>query len=195
MTDECLLNEINVHVEADYTGDLMDVVAFALLNEQIPLVEYEMIINNQTSIDATFCLADGCYSVEINNDIELQGYINLTVSVNGEQVANDILQPVTNGGVLSFGVNQDCEVGVSNLSELTFGVYPNPATSNIILTSETNLENAQMLIFDLQGKMVNSSRISGTLAQVSVENLSTGLYNVVLVNGDSKSSSRLEIMK
>jgi len=195
MTDECLLNEINVHVEADYTGDLMDVVAFALLNEQIPLVEYEMIINNQTSIDATFCLADGCYSVEINNDIELQGYINLTVSVNGEQMANDILQPVTNGGVLSFGVNQDCEVGVSNLSELTFGVYPNPATSNIILTSKTNLENAQLLIFDLQGKMVNSSRISGTLAQVSVENLSTGLYNVVLVNGDSKSSSRLEIMK
>jgi hypothetical protein len=173
----------------------MDVVAFALLNEEIPLVEYEMIINNLTSIDATFCVADGCYSVEINNDIELQGYINLTVSVNGEQVANDILQPVTNGGTLSFGINQDCEVGVSNLSELTFGVYPNPATDNIILTSGIDLDNAQLLIFDLQGKIVSASRISGTSAQVSVTNLSTGLYNVVLVNGDSKSTSRLEIIK
>jgi hypothetical protein len=173
----------------------MDVVAFALLNEEIPLVEYEMIINNQTSVDATFCVADGCYSVEINNDIELQGYINLTVSVNGEQVANDILQPVSNGGVLSFGVNQDCEVGVSNLSELAFGVYPNPATSNIILTSKTNLENAQMFIFDLQGQLVSSSRISGTSVQISVANLSIGLYNVVFINGDSKSTSRLEIIK
>jgi hypothetical protein len=195
MTDECLLNEVVVHVEADYAGDLMDVVAFALLNEEIPLVEYEMIINNLTSIDATFCVADGCYSVEINNDIELQGYINLTVSVNGEQVANDILQPVSNGGVLSFGINQDCEVGVSNLSELTFGVYPNPATDNIILTSGIDLDNAQLLIFDLQGKIVSSSRISGTSVQVSVANLSTGLYNIVLVNGDSKSTSRLEIIK
>jgi hypothetical protein len=195
MTDQCLLNEVVVHVEADYAGDLMDVVAFALLNEEIPLVEYEMIINNQTSIDATFCVADGCYSVEINNDIELQGYINLTVSVNGEQVANDILQPVTNGGTLSFGINQDCEVGVSNLSELTFGVYPNPATDNIILTSGIDLDNAQLLIFDLQGKIVSASRISGTSAKVSVTNLSTGLYNVVLVYGDSKSTSRLEIIK
>jgi hypothetical protein len=96
---------------------------------------------------------------------------------------------------LSFGINQDCEVGVSNLSELTFGVYPNPATDNIILTSGIDLDNAQLLIFDLQGKIVSSSRISGTLVQISVENLATGLYNVMLVNGDSKSTSRLEIMR
>jgi hypothetical protein len=78
---------------------------------------------------------------------------------------------------------------------LTFGIYPNPASGNIILTSKTNLENAQMLIFDLQGQLVSSSRISGSSVQVSVENLSTGLYNVVLVNGDSKSTSRLEIIR
>jgi PKD repeat protein len=177
MTEECLLNEVIVHVEADYTGDLMDVVAFALLNEDLPLTQYEMIINNQTSIDATFCLADGCYSVEINNDIELQGYINLSATVNGEQVANEILQQASNGGTMSFGVNQDCEVSIFENSAFGFGIYPNPSKGNFVISSPKNLENAQLLIFDAQGQVVHSSRVNGNTNQISINNLAAGLYS------------------
>jgi hypothetical protein len=75
------------------------------------------------------------------------------------------------------------------------GVYPNPANGNITLTSAKVLQNAQVIVFDIQGQMVQTFKMNGTSAQVSVENLSVGLYNIVVVDGGSKSSSRLEIIK
>jgi Secretion system C-terminal sorting domain len=141
------------------------------------------------------CIPDDCYVLDLNLDYSLDAPVLLTVEVNGALTMSEEINLTSEGTTLEIGINEDCGVGLNELNSLNVGVYPNPANGNITLTSAKVLENAQVIVFDIQGQMVHTFNMNGTSAQISVENLAVGLYNIVVVDGGSKSSSRLEIIK
>jgi hypothetical protein len=83
------------------------------------------------------------------------------------------------GGVKSNVVVNTPLVGLNKIAAKTFSIYPNPASSILIL-SGTNVEQAQ--VFDVSGKiLINQS--SGNFIDVSA--LSSGVYVVKINDGST----------
>lgn len=82
-------------------------------------------------------------------------------------------------------------VGIKNIKYGLIQVYPNPATNllNIELISQIN-SNANIVIFDLQGKEILNENLNRTM-QVDVSTLPAGLFLVKVVNGNNIYTQKL----
>ena len=67
---------------------------------------------------------------------------------------------------------ENCLLGNDSFTEIDFGIYPNPSTDFIYISSEENIENIK--IYDVQGKLVQES----TEAVVNLSKFSSGIYFV-----------------
>ncbi|MCK6612584.1 MAG: T9SS type A sorting domain-containing protein, partial [Bacteroidia bacterium] len=67
---------------------------------------------------------------------------------------------------------------LSQQAALTNGIqiFPNPFTQEIIIQSERNLNNAQVLVFDSNGRNLLSESFNGTSSTLNLEQLPAGLY-------------------
>ena len=72
--------------------------------------------------------------------------------------------------------------GVNEFPERNIWVYPNPANEYIVFDLSDISGFPVVEIFDIQGIKVLEQRLSGSM-QISVSNLSKGLYTYRLVNG------------
>lgn len=95
----------------------------------------------------------------------------------------------TNGSV-SEGIQQPIEIltlGIDNFPDISLGitVYPNPATSSVILKSgNTKLENAEYLLFDMNGKQIAHQNITNSETRISMKNLKVAIYFLHVMNGN-----------
>lgn len=96
-----------------------------------------------------------------------------------------------------FTINSN--MSVQDLQGNQMDIYPNP--SNGIFTIELNKKanNASYKIFNMEGRMVASSKISSsgfdTKQQVNVSHLPNGTYVVQVENGSETFSKKLIIKK
>lgn len=74
--------------------------------------------------------------------------------------------------------------GIESIANVqSFQVYPNPASSQVTVSVNENIQSVQ--IFDLQGRMVNQvSNVNAMETNVNIENLSQGIYNVVVTSNN-----------
>ena len=85
-------------------------------------------------------------------------------------------------GSVSHGVHQAFEFQtLSNpgliAAQLTAVTYPNPTTDFIVLKiTDTTLENLQYTLFDLNGKTIASKPIRTSSTEITMKNLSVGIY-------------------
>ena len=88
--------------------------------------------------------------------------------------------------VLTVGNN----VGLEDLSNYEFKVHPNPATSSITISSESNLVGRNFTITNQLGQVVVSGQIAQQEMVVDLSNLSVGMY-LININGENQSSFRI----
>ena len=85
-------------------------------------------------------------------------------------------------GSVSHGVHQAFEFqtlsnSVLIAAQLTAVTYPNPTTDFIVLKiTDTTLENLQYTLFDLNGKTIASKPIRTSSTEITMKNLSVGIY-------------------
>jgi len=74
--------------------------------------------------------------------------------------------------------------GVNNNNE-SVGVmtFPNPVTNNINIVSNNNIE--KVILFDYNGKEVNSKSVNNTATQINVEGLAKGNYLMQIYSGNT----------
>jgi len=72
-------------------------------------------------------------------------------------------------------------------------VYPNPADKVISIELERFEQPATVTLYTQQGQVVRSQALTGTLTQISVENLAAGLYLVRVQAGTGTSQTKLVI--
>ena len=77
-----------------------------------------------------------------------------------------------------------------NLKDRSVDVYPNPA-SNYIIVYNYKIENRQVLLFDINGRLMKKSQNSGLATRVDVSDLSSGVY-ILKVNGSNGKNIRTE---
>jgi len=170
---------------------------------------YTTIINKDTLANAFITLNGG------DNLYTTASYITLSdtsladtsnVTLGGQQVAADgTLQPYTWQSLpVSFNItqlsvpaasavivkfSQQAATGVEVQTSTTkgFKLFPNPANNEIFLTASENPETGtQIEIFDVPGKRLYSQAIYSTKTTIDIHTLSTGIYFVKVLRGDTE---------
>ena len=103
-------------------------------------------------------------------------------------------------GSFSQGVQQPFEIftlGTDEFPEiqLTMAVFPNPTTSLVILSIQNyNSEELNLQLFDINGRIIQSQKITQTETQISMENLSSAIY-LLQVSGNNRPIKTFKIIK
>jgi hypothetical protein len=86
--------------------------------------------------------------------------------------------------------------GITSVAETDFNeisIFPNPATSKIILKMNSSEDKSVLKIFDLNGKESFSKEINHPETEISTEFLTKGVYFVVLQNKKGRQTQRVVI--
>lgn len=78
-------------------------------------------------------------------------------------------------------------------NQLSFNIYPNPVKNQLHISSENNLENYSVKIFDVLGKLKISKKLSYTKT-VNVESLSKGMY-ILSIKDDLENTTFKKFIK
>lgn len=95
-------------------------------------------------------------------------------------------------GSVNQGVQQPYEllsVGVNNHPDinLTMSVYPNPSVSSINLNvGKQDLQNLSFQLFDVQGKLLVSQKITNSETSIKMEEFNSGNYFLKIVDNQSE---------
>jgi len=77
-----------------------------------------------------------------------------------------------------------------------WSVFPNPAAINTTVTWRPNLRVTELQLFDLNGRILHSSRPTGEAeVSLSVSSLPAGIYALRLVTGDGKTGVRRVVVR
>jgi hypothetical protein len=69
-------------------------------------------------------------------------------------------------------------VGVENLDKNSFVVYPNPAVNTITIAVQNNEIGSIYNVTDCTGKIVLTGKVNSITHQISLDNLSAGVYQI-----------------
>ena len=94
--------------------------------------------------------------------------------------------------------NQACitinrgDVGVNEIAAGEINVYPNPATDVIYVA---NAEGAQVSVFDMNGRMVNSVESASANQAIDASSLAKGMYIVRIVDGQNVTTKKVNVVR
>jgi|TARA_B110000967_G_scaffold76339_1_gene78969 hypothetical protein len=98
---------------------------------------------------------------------------------------------ITYWDALSFFHNTTASI--KNNAIEGFATYPNPVTNNIFTVKSNSADTKQVSIFNVLGKRVLLSSISGVKSDIDVSSISAGLYILKVTEGMKTSTSKLVI--
>lgn len=136
-----------------------------ILSGQQPLFTADQM--NQAGIEGTFEL---CYTVRIVG------------------AATD---PDASNNQACLTINRG-DVGVNEIAAGEISVYPNPAT-NVIYVA--NAEGAQVSVFDMNGRMVNSVESASANQAIDASSLAKGMYIVRIVDGQNVTTKKVNVVR
>lgn len=103
-------------------------------------------------------------------------------------------------GLVAQGVQHAYELIIVSLRETILNIsltcFPNPTTDNVTLQI-SNYNNDKLLyqLYDLQGKILNSGKITGQQTQINTSSLPSATYLIKIVNQENKKSRSFNIIK
>lgn len=112
----------------------------------------------------------------------------VTFSNNGETMT--IVIDYT-GGVWTFVLEKQATSSVNDLEEELFSFYPNPATSEIQVTTNKGVD--ELIITDLSGKQMMIQRNLSSNETIDVSGFGSGLYILECHSGNQISTEKLII--
>jgi len=198
---------------ANFLGNLDDIGIWnrALTSEEIQALYNGCIVpNNAIAGDPTpSTLTSTSYSCNNNSGSNYEWTVTNGVIVSGQgtnqievlwssEGSGTVSVIETNaGGCIAEPFTIDVVVIPTSIEENTqplFQVYPNPATTNLTLTTESDLTGSEYFLTDGLGKMVLRGKIISDNTIISLEGLSKGTYRIS-VKGVSSSSSKSIVVR
>lgn len=134
--------------------------------------------------------------MEVNNFNRNEAYISHYSNTQWDVMANASATAESNGmysltrnnvnSLSPFAVmGKNANVSVNAIAENNVNIYPNPVTNT--LSFNANAEINKVIIYDIAGRMVQTTDVSGNTNTVSVEGLNSGLYYAHFYSGTNKS--------
>jgi len=94
-------------------------------------------------------------------------------------------------GIWTFILEKQAATSVNELEEELFSFYPNPATSEIQVSTTTNVD--ELIITDITGKQMFSQSNISSNETIDVSGFAGGLYIVECRSGKQISTEKLII--
>lgn len=102
-----------------------------------------------------------------------------------------------NGSVME-GVQQPYEISVLSVDEnaenISLSVYPNPSTDYLYLTSSEGNSGLSYQLFDMNGRLLKSEKITGNQTNIDMQGLVSATY-FVKVNQGNKTVKTFKVIK
>ncbi len=94
---------------------------------------------------------------------------------------------------VGIDVNVNPVNSIDELELYNFNIYPNPTSSDVVISWDAKVSVEALQIFDLQGKLLKHLSVETNVSQKSIatSDLSSGLYFVVLSAGDETIQRKL----
>jgi len=92
---------------------------------------------------------------------------------------------------LSMGINyySDFELGTADIQKSEINIFPNPAKDKIYITSSSSLQNTDVEIYTVSGKLVFKDKLKHN--SVNINNLSKGIYCIKLSTSQIQTTKKL----
>lgn len=94
-------------------------------------------------------------------------------------------------GSVAQGVQQPIEISVvtgieeANVIKLSVSAYPNPAIDHLTLSiSEFDISNLSCQLYDMQGKLLQTKKLTGTETQIDMSTYVASAYYVKVIQGN-----------
>jgi hypothetical protein len=128
------------------------------------------------------------YKVELKENLPLG-----TVIENTAHIYFDFNPPVvTNTTTNTIAIVQDTNgVGIKQVQALVLNIYPNPANSQVTIT--TSQAGNTIYMYTAQGQLLSSQAMQGTAATINIDALPSGIYYIEL--SGSKGAARKKLVK
>lgn len=103
-------------------------------------------------------------------------------------------------GTVTQGVQQPYEISVVSVLEnqqllIDLKVYPNPTTGQVVLhIGDNELSDLRYELFDLNGQLIESQKITGAATEIRMETLQSATY-FLKVTGGSNALKSFKIIK
>jgi len=127
----------------------------------------------------------------LTNAGQYSGVNTSTLTVSNTSAANNnqnfrcLITLGTCSALSSSAVLTVLPVSVTENENLSFSIFPNPATTNLTLQVESALIGSEFSIYDAVGKVVIKDKILSTNQNISIRNLSNGNY-ILRVGNENK---------
>ena len=83
---------------------------------------------------------------------------------------------------------------IDKQQQIKFAMYPNPAKTDLNIVLPSNLENAQVEVYDILGKIVLKQRLQASFNTLDVTNIKAGIY-LIKVLGDGNTFGVKQFVK
>jgi len=162
-----------------FPSDTLSGIQLVILDKDCQSVDS---ISQTGPYDFTITAAyDGWYTMRIRNATQTQPGQTCWVKANYRAPE----------AVVTTGVKNKCActasstIGLEDLSNLVFSIYPNPAFNEITIETGEMDENANVLVTDLSGKEILKSQIEkgGTITNLNISQLEEGCYFISISIG------------
>ncbi|MBL0314243.1 MAG: T9SS type A sorting domain-containing protein [Flavobacteriales bacterium] len=193
--DYCPEADVTVSVVAQ---DATNCLAEAELNisvHDLPVVTYEQTPDSICVDSPEFSLSGG---------LPAGGFYS------GEFVVDGIFDPSQQGvGMVTFNYEYVDEFGCSGSAEeqlvvwacpdfvvetkdISFSIWPNPATTHLNISSEKNM--SWIYLMDQNGRMVLSKSVNASACLLSLEEIPSGVYSIKVLSGQETGSQTFNII-
>jgi uncharacterized delta-60 repeat protein len=142
----------------------------------------------------------------------ISGHSHYQWFFNGTAIAgvdSNVYRPSTNGLYKVIVTNisgctntsDNFTLGVLNASDLVLGdirlhCYPNPVTNILYVDlAGSNISNIEARLYDLDGRLVIKQSLNQASNKISVEKLQSGLYPLVINNGDKRITVKVMVIR
>ncbi|MEY3397574.1 MAG: hypothetical protein RL220_168 [Bacteroidota bacterium] len=195
----CSGNEITLQVTTSAGENPEDACLFTIYLDDmfIGQEDFEFCADCPDTYTWTYCLEDGCYQIELESMLETNAeFIMIQAFMAGVELPIGALE-LLNGetsGILEFGLNADCNESVQEGIFSGMNFFPNPASHQLNWTAVSAV-NGQARIYDIYGRIVFDSKLSGVAGQLNVDGLAPGLYQLFIQSGNEIVNHAVEIAR
>ncbi|WKD85565.1 hypothetical protein KCTC32516_00906 [Polaribacter huanghezhanensis] len=74
-----------------------------------------------------------------------------------------------------------------------FSAFPNPVNQGVLTIKTFNTREKEVTIYNVLGKKIFTQKFSGTMKQLNVSEISSGIYIMKVVEGDKVATKKLVI--
>ena len=128
------------------------------------------------------------FTADQMNQAGIEGTFELCYTVRIVGAATD---PDASNNQACLTINRG-DVGVNEIAAGEISVYPNPATDVIYVA---NAEGAQVSVFDMNGRMVNSVESASANQAIDASSLAKGMYIVRIVDGQNVTTKKVNVVR